>query len=174
MALGAYKASPIESLYTKVNEHPLSIRRQKFALQYYIKLASCPSNPAHNVLYCPQNKTFEKKKNPSNLLASEYRISSPKYKLIKHKYLNLPPQKPHPGYWNNQNITKSNKKKTHTLLSSMKNSFTLKISTLSIFVFIQMVPKMETKYHVLPSNIISRQQNNFLAALLSTVQKLKP
>ena len=32
---------------------------------YYIKLASCPSNPAHNVLYCPQNKTFfETKTNP--------------------------------------------------------------------------------------------------------------
>ena len=30
-----------------------------------IKLVSCPSNPAHNVLYCPQNKTFfETKTNP--------------------------------------------------------------------------------------------------------------
>ena len=65
LAPGAYKTSPIESLYTEVNEPPLLIRKQKLALRYYIKLALCPSNPAHNVLYCPQNQTFfETKTNP--------------------------------------------------------------------------------------------------------------
>ena len=65
LTLGANKTSPIESLYTEANEPPLSIRRQKLALQYYIKLASCPSNPAHNVPYCLQNKAlFETKSNP--------------------------------------------------------------------------------------------------------------
>ena len=31
-ALGTYKTSPTESLYTEVNESPLSIRRQKLVL----------------------------------------------------------------------------------------------------------------------------------------------
>ena len=30
----------------KANEAPLSLRREKLALQYYTKLQSCPSNPA--------------------------------------------------------------------------------------------------------------------------------
>ena len=32
--------------YVEANEGPLSLRREKLALQYYTKLQSCPSNPA--------------------------------------------------------------------------------------------------------------------------------
>ena len=42
IALWAFTTSPIESLYIEVNEPPLSLRRYKLALQYYIKLISCP------------------------------------------------------------------------------------------------------------------------------------
>ena len=49
IALGAFTTSPIESLYIEANEPPLSLRRYKLALQYYIKLISCPPNPAY---YC--------------------------------------------------------------------------------------------------------------------------
>ena len=40
------RTSPVESLYVEANEAPLSLRREKLALQYYTKLQSCPSNPA--------------------------------------------------------------------------------------------------------------------------------
>ena len=46
LALGALRTSPVESLYVEANEALLSLRREKLALQYYIKLQSCPSNPA--------------------------------------------------------------------------------------------------------------------------------
>ena len=50
IALGAFTTSPIESLYIEANEPPLSLRRYKLALQYYIKLISCPQNPAYNYI----------------------------------------------------------------------------------------------------------------------------
>ena len=42
IALGAFTIFPIENLYIEANEPPLSLRRYKLALQYYIKLISCP------------------------------------------------------------------------------------------------------------------------------------
>ena len=38
LALGALRTSPVESLYVEANEAPLSLRREKLALQYYTKL----------------------------------------------------------------------------------------------------------------------------------------
>ena len=40
IALGAFTTFPIESLYIEANEPPLSLRRYKLALQYYIQLIS--------------------------------------------------------------------------------------------------------------------------------------
>ena len=41
----------IESLYIEANKPSLSLRRYKLALQYYIKLISCPQNSL--LLKCP-------------------------------------------------------------------------------------------------------------------------
>ena len=54
LALGALRASPVESLYVEANEAPLSLRREKLALQYYTKLQSCPSNPAFECTVYPK------------------------------------------------------------------------------------------------------------------------
>ena len=48
IALGAFTTSPIEILYIEANEPPLSLRRYKLALQYYIKLITCTQNPHGN------------------------------------------------------------------------------------------------------------------------------
>ena len=48
-------------------------------------MASCPSNPAHNVLYCPQHKTFfETKTNPIKpfSLWIENLVSETKYHVL--------------------------------------------------------------------------------------------
>ena len=50
------RTSPVESLYVEANEAPLSLRREKLALQYYIKLQSCPSNPAFESTINPKYK----------------------------------------------------------------------------------------------------------------------
>ena len=46
----------MESLYVEANEAPLSLRREKLALQYYTKLQSCPSNPAFECTIDPKYK----------------------------------------------------------------------------------------------------------------------
>ena len=50
LALGALRTSPVESLYVEANEAPLSLRREKLALQ------SCPSNPAFECTIDPKYK----------------------------------------------------------------------------------------------------------------------
>ena len=56
LALGALPTSPVESIYVEANEAPLSLRREKLALQYFTKLQSCPSNPAFECTINPKYK----------------------------------------------------------------------------------------------------------------------
>ena len=50
LALGAFRASPIASLYVEADEPSLYSRREKPSLQYaIIRCAAYPSNPAHEV-----------------------------------------------------------------------------------------------------------------------------
>ena len=58
LALGALRTSPVESLYVEANEAPLSLRREKLALQYFTKLQSCPSNPAFDCTINPKYQEF--------------------------------------------------------------------------------------------------------------------
>ena len=50
LALGAFRTSPVESLYVEAGELPLEQRRIKLALQYITKLKATPSNPAYNCI----------------------------------------------------------------------------------------------------------------------------
>lgn len=64
LALGAFNTSPVNSLHAEAHEFPLPLRRKKLALQYYIKLYSCPTNPTFNCVFQPENKTlFDREKN---------------------------------------------------------------------------------------------------------------
>ena len=49
LALGAFRTSPVASLYVEADEPSLYSRREKLSLQYAIRLAANPSNPAHEV-----------------------------------------------------------------------------------------------------------------------------
>ena len=53
LALGAFRTSPVESLYVEANEPSLYLRREKLALQYAIRLAANPSNPTYKVTFPP-------------------------------------------------------------------------------------------------------------------------
>ena len=53
LAIGIFKTSPVESLYSEVTEPPQEIRWKKFALQYCLKLSSCPSNPTCKCTFHP-------------------------------------------------------------------------------------------------------------------------
>ena len=54
LALGAFRTSPVESLYVEAGELPLEHRRIKLSLQYVTKLKSTPSNPAFNCVFRPE------------------------------------------------------------------------------------------------------------------------
>ena len=58
LALGAFRTSPIESVYAESNEPPLYIRREKLSLQYTTKLAANPKKPAYNCVFNPKYERF--------------------------------------------------------------------------------------------------------------------
>ena len=49
----AFRTSPVASLYVEADEPSLYSRREKLSLQYAIRLAANPSNPAHEVTFPP-------------------------------------------------------------------------------------------------------------------------
>ncbi|HIP82064.1 MAG TPA: reverse transcriptase-like protein, partial [Desulfocapsa sulfexigens] len=53
LCLGAFRTSPVESLYVEADEPSLYERRIKLALQYVTKLKSNPTNPAYKCIFHP-------------------------------------------------------------------------------------------------------------------------
>ena len=53
LALGAFRTSPVQSLYVEAEEPSLYLRREKLAVQYAIRIAANPSNPVHKVSFPP-------------------------------------------------------------------------------------------------------------------------
>ena len=51
LALGAFKSSPVESLYVEANEKPLHERRLELAMKYGLKIKGNPQNPAYNSVF---------------------------------------------------------------------------------------------------------------------------
>ena len=64
LALGAFRTSPISSLNVEADEPSLWLRREKMSLQYAIRLAANPSNPAFEVTFPSQfQEYYERKSN---------------------------------------------------------------------------------------------------------------
>ncbi|KAL1460527.1 hypothetical protein WDU94_012504 [Cyamophila willieti] len=57
IATGAYRSSPVESLYVESGIPPLSLRREKLIVNYVSKIAASPFNPVKNILFSPLNTT---------------------------------------------------------------------------------------------------------------------
>ena len=58
LVLGAFRTSPVESLYSEAYEPPLKLRFTKLGLQYYTKIKSLPTNPAHDCIFNPKQQTL--------------------------------------------------------------------------------------------------------------------
>ena len=58
LALGAFRTSPVESLYAEANEYSLYVRREKLSLQYVTKLAANPLNSAFSCVFNPRYERF--------------------------------------------------------------------------------------------------------------------
>jgi hypothetical protein len=53
ISLGAFRTSPVDSLYVEAHEPSLYHRRHKLSLQYAVKLASLPGHPAFDLVFRP-------------------------------------------------------------------------------------------------------------------------
>ena len=51
LCLGAFRTSPVESLYVDAHEPCLGARRAKLSLQYATRIKSLPKHPAHNAVF---------------------------------------------------------------------------------------------------------------------------
>jgi len=56
--MGAFRTTPVESLYAESGEPPLEIRRLRLSMNYYLKLKANPENPAYE---CVINPTLKEK-----------------------------------------------------------------------------------------------------------------
>ena len=48
LCLGAFRTSPVESLYIDAHKPSLGARQARLSLQYATKIKSLPKHPAHN------------------------------------------------------------------------------------------------------------------------------
>ena len=62
LCLGAFRTSPVDSLYVEANEPSLDLRRLKLTLQYIIKLIANIDNPAYNYVFHPLRVCMTKTK----------------------------------------------------------------------------------------------------------------
>ncbi|GFV23514.1 RNase H domain-containing protein [Trichonephila clavipes] len=63
---GAFRTSPMQSLYVNCNQLPLDLRRRKLSLAYYFKILSVPSQPLQNVYMITSMKRLYDAR-PSNI-----------------------------------------------------------------------------------------------------------
>ena len=54
ICLGAFRTSPVQSLYVKAGETSLSLRRLRLAMNYVLKPHCVPENPAHDSVGNPK------------------------------------------------------------------------------------------------------------------------
>ena len=74
LALGAFRTSPVASLFMEADEPSLYSQGKKLSLQYAIRLAANPSNPAHEVTFPPNYVNLYEQK-PKAIKSFGIRIS---------------------------------------------------------------------------------------------------
>ena len=97
ICLGAYKTSPVESLHVEANELPMHLRREKLAIQYALKIKSCPFNPANSVIFNPNYEDLYANK-PNTIPSFGIRIKAALQEICEdttiispQKHIEIPP-----------------------------------------------------------------------------------
>ena len=95
LAYGAFRTSPVASLYVEADGQSLYSRREKLNLQYAIRFTANPSNPAHEVTFPPNYDDLYEQK-PKAIISFCIRIApllkSANIKMLKnvlHQVLQL-------------------------------------------------------------------------------------
>lgn len=97
LALGAFRTSPVESLYVEANEPSLYLRREKLALQFVLKMKSNPKNPVHDSVFNPKYENVYDRKPTAvkpfglRMLDSIQSSQLNLHKVMKNNILDSPP-----------------------------------------------------------------------------------
>ena len=86
LALGAFRTSPVQSLYVEAEEPSLYLRREKLALQYAIRIAANPSNPAHKVSFPPyisEEKGTSRQRSGKGAIRKRFPLQKPRWEKTK-------------------------------------------------------------------------------------------
>ena len=73
LCTGAFKSSPVCSLYADSGELPLSSRRKQLMLQYYVRIQQIPTSPAYNYILIDQDIQLNENDEARNI---NYRIQN--------------------------------------------------------------------------------------------------
>ncbi|GFN91189.1 ribonuclease hi [Plakobranchus ocellatus] len=126
IALGAFRTSPIKSLYAEAGEPSLEHRRIKLACNYVLKLKSLPRNPCHEVVFEDLYSDFSvDTKSERNLVASTFEhIKNANINLntIDNLYVQCPPPWEEHKINIDISLTKQNKENTSEV-AYQKESF---------------------------------------------------
>ncbi|GFO29677.1 retrovirus-related pol polyprotein from type-1 retrotransposable element r1 [Plakobranchus ocellatus] len=124
IAIGAFRTSPIKSLYADAGEPSLEHRRMKLAFNYVLKLKSLPRNPCHEVVFeAPLSDFSAVTKSEPNLVANtfeHFKNTKISLNIIDNLHVQCPPP------WEEHNITvdisltKQNKENTTLALTEIK------------------------------------------------------
>ena len=97
LALGAFRTSPVQSLYTEARETSLNLRRLKLGLNYALKLKSMPDNPAFDCVFNPKEKLYfeahPEKAKPFSLRIEPHLIAA-ELPMERIEITDLPPTPP--------------------------------------------------------------------------------
>ncbi|GFO50015.1 ribonuclease hi [Plakobranchus ocellatus] len=103
IALGAFRTSPIKSLYAETGEPSLEHRRMKLAFNYVLKLKSLPLNPCYDVVFeTPLSDFSAVTKSEPNLVANTleyFKNANISLNIIDNLHVQCPPP------WEEHNIT---------------------------------------------------------------------
>ena len=75
LCLGAFRTSPLESLYVEANEESLYERRERLSIQNALKLKSIPYHPTHKAIFHPKY-TIKFPNKPTTIPTSGLRVES--------------------------------------------------------------------------------------------------
>ena len=178
LALGAFRTSPVNSLYAEAYEPSLNLRIKKPSLQYYLKLKSNRDNPTHKAVFEPLYKDdflIKEKVIPPFSLRCEadincvdcdledvanYKISEVPFGLLKVQHIFT--------------ILLQTRKLLQIQLFSKLNSLKSKNNILLMKRFIPMVQKMGKKLLQLPSLTVNYISSDYLIPLLSSLRSSRP
>ena len=82
LCLGAFRTSPVQSLYVEANEPPLDMRRTRLSLQYCVKLMCNEVNAAFSAVF-QSYEVKEKAMKPLGLRIERHLDVTASYKLMK-------------------------------------------------------------------------------------------